>query len=569
MKRTRRIPLLSRGQVAALHWFALVWALAALAGLVVATEFGLLHYKPGGDAYEIRQQQAFGLGYLLAILASLRWRVVGGIVAGMTAAAILVFARNQLQPLDAAIVVLAFTVPGVLWVILDLHQARPRIVALALGLVAVAVVAGGLAATNVYDGLYGPSHPSSSTARLPASDVKWIWSGGVTATEATVTARVRDEIESVQLVVSTGEDFSSPRLVQPSSVDESGVARFNISDLRPGTEYHYAVEADGEVDLVRAGRFATAPQGAHSFTVAFASCMRVGTNGAVFDAIRELNPDMMLFLGDFHYANIEENDPGKFRDVMDVQLTGAALSALFRSLPIAYVWDDHDYGANNADSTTASRPAAMEVYREYVPHYPLAGEESPIYQAFTIGRVRFILTDHRSARTPSPEPDTAGKTMLGAEQKAWFKQQLLDADGTYPLIVWVNGVPWITPAADGGDDWSGYTTERAELAQFIRDNISSEILMLSGDAHMLALDDGTNSDYSADGGSGFPVFHAAALDRPGHTKGGPYSHGMFPGGGQFGVVTVTDEGGNSIHVALSGRTWDGKELITYEYTVTF
>jgi hypothetical protein len=44
--------------------------------------------------------------------------------------------------------------------------------------------------------------------------------------------------------------------------------------------------------------------------------------------------------------------------------------------------------------------------------------------------------------------------------------------------------------------------------------------MISGDAHMVAIDDGTNSDYADGGGGGFPVFHAGALDRSSSVKGG-------------------------------------------------
>ena len=61
--------------------------------------------------------------------------------------------------------------------------------------------------------------------------------------------------------------------------------------------------------------------------------------------------------------------------------------------------------------------------------------------------------------------------------------------------------------------------------------------MLSGDAHMLAIDDGTHNTYGGSG-PGFPVFHAGALDRPGSLKGGPYSEGAVPDGGQFGVIEV-------------------------------
>jgi phosphodiesterase/alkaline phosphatase D-like protein len=231
------------------------------------------------------------------------------------------------------------------------------------------------------------------------------------------------------------------------------------------------------------------------------------------------------------------------------------------------VWDDHDFGANDADGTSPSRPAALSTYRENVPHYGLAGPDAAIYQAFTVGRMRVIVTDVRSARSPATDLDDANKTMLGAEQKAWFKQELLEAGKTHEVVLWVNSVPWISGATTN-DDWGAYATERRELADFIAANDLAEgLVMASGDAHMLAIDDGTNSDYSAAGDAAFPILHAAALDRPGSTKGGPYSEGAIPGGGQFGLISVEDDGGEQIDVTLTGLNWEGEELLSHRFSV--
>lgn len=124
------------------------------------------------------------------------------------------------------------------------------------------------------------------------------------------------------------------------------------------------------------------------------------------------------------------------------------------------------------------------------------------------------------------------------------------------------------PATTGGDHWGGYTTERRELATFIRDNqIDRTLVMLSGDAHMLSAEDGTHSGYATGGGGGFPVLHAAALDRSGSMKGGPYSHGAFPGSGQFGLLSVEDTGGSEVTVTYSGRRTDGSEVVRLTATV--
>jgi hypothetical protein len=62
------------------------------------------------------------------------------------------------------------------------------------------------------------------------------------------------------------------------------------------------------------------------------------------------------------------------------------------------------------------------------------------------------------------------------------------------------------------------------------------------------------------------VFHAAALDRPGSVKGGPYSEGTLPGSGQFGLLDVEDEGGSEITLRFVGRNWKGDVLMSFERT---
>jgi hypothetical protein len=84
---------------------------------------------------------------------------------------------------------------------------------------------------------------------------------------------------------------------------------------------------------------------------------------------------------------------------------------------------------------------------------------------------------------------------------------------------------------------------------------------------MLAIDNGTNSDYSTNGGAGFPVMHAAPLDKHPSEKGGPYSEGVSLTSGQFGLMTVDDEG-ETIDITWSGRNYKDEELLHYEFSVT-
>jgi hypothetical protein len=181
--------------------------------------------------------------------------------------------------------------------------------------------------------------------------------------------------------------------------------------------------------------------------------------------------------------------------------------------------------------------------------------------------VRFLLLDTRSERSPDDQRDGVRKSMLGPEQKAWLKRELLGARDRYALTVVSTSVPWVARAQAGADNWAGFATERAELSRFIARHRIKNLMMLGGDAHMLAIDDGSHTDYSGTGKAGFPIMHAAALDRQGSVKGGPYSEGAFPGAGQYGIVTIDDRGGERVRVALSGRTYAGRERVGYRFEV--
>ena len=155
--------------------------------------------------------------------------------------------------------------------------------------------------------------------------------------------------------------------------------------------------------------------------------------------------------------------------------------------------------------------------------------------------------------------------MLGPAQREWLLDELRRA-GRHALVIWVNPDPWIATARPGEDTWGGYAGERRLIADTIVGAGVRNLMMVSGDAHMVAIDDGTNSGYATGGGGGFPLLHAGALDRRGKVKGGPYSEGAHPGPGRFGVVQVDDRG-SAVSVELSGRDWHGRTLVRHRFEV--
>jgi len=549
-----------------LERIAVWWPPLAVAG-VVAWLWGV-GIPSSGEAGYWEQLGAFGvLGlYLLGWLLSFRWPMVGGTVMAFAAVGVGILASLEHRPARAFVLTIVLFAPAFLrWLVWQRTRPLPAVAALAV-LLALLLGTGGWAAARIWDHFYGPQHPSSPLEAGPATPVRWIWSGAVTPTAATIVASLREADGNVRLAVSSTPALRAATFVAAERVaDDPEVARFPVTGLVPDSTYHYAVEVGGVLDRDKAGTFRTTVDGPASFTFAFGSCSRLGSNGAVYDAIREVDPRLVLLTGDWFYADISADDPDAFRAAYDTTLAAPAQAALYRSVPIAYVWDDHDFGPNDANRTAASRPAAMAVYRARVPHYPLVGDDSPIFQAFTIGRVRFVLTDGRSARDPDGDTDGPDKTMLGEEQLAWLEDELVASSRTHQLVVLVTNVPWITPAQAGADHWGGFAWERRGIADLIARRGITNLLMLAGDAHMVAIDDGSHTNFST-AGEGFPLMHAAALDRPGSEKGGPYSEGAYPGPGQFGTVEVDDDGEGPLRVTLRGLTWERDELVSYSFS---
>jgi hypothetical protein len=377
---------------------------------------------------------------------------------------------------------------------------------------------------------------------------KFMWSGAVTDTSASIRAvGYKDQT----FVVSESSDLANPLFTTTITVD---FADITITGLNEDSLYYYGIPSSNDV-----GAFLTFKiKKPLSFTAVVGSCGETGSVSESYLRAAELFPHIVIHMGDLHYEDIDTDDVTKYNDAYERVHSSYTQRTLYRNIPIAYMWDDHDFRGNNKVGDGPGRTAARTAYQNNVPHYPLGINSTgdvPIYQAWTIGRVRFVMPDLKSTAT-------ANTNVMDETQMNWFLNELSQA-ADYGLVVIVSSQPWVIKA--GGDGWS--TAEKTKIANFIVEKGINNVVLVAGDAHMLAIDDGSHSDYSDNGGAGFPVFQAAAWDRPGSSKGGPYSHGCYTEAfrsQQYGVFSVEDDG-SKICFTWEGHSVDSATpLVVYE-----
>ena len=409
---------------------------------------------------------------------------------------------------------------------------------------------------------------SSLCAQTASPFLSGVWCGNVTPTSATVSVRLNATGLRVRLAVSTNERLS-PAVFSPvitTAAASGNNVLLDVQGLQPGTDYDYGIEVNGVIrtETISRGKFRTFPQGASSFRIAFSSCGDYrDPDQRAFDAILAEQPLLFLHMGDLHYSDTNSTVVEEYRQNYMGVLNHPNQGALYRGMSLAYMWDDHDFSGDDSNGTAIGTATARTVYRDTVPHYPINVTGGTIAQSFTVGRVRIIMTDLHSAASAASTAESSSKTRLGAAQKAWFKQELISArDAGFPLIFWVSSTPWIGEAQLGADSWAGYATERSELADFFKDNLIKNLVVLSGDMHALAYDDGSNSDYAVGGGAPLVVLHSSPLTRPAEVKGGPYAAGPIMGSGQYGLLEITDTGGTTVQCRYTGkRVGEGAKLV--------
>jgi phosphodiesterase/alkaline phosphatase D-like protein len=375
--------------------------------------------------------------------------------------------------------------------------------------------------------------------------------GGVTDTSARF-VMFTNIVANMGIQVSVNSAFS-PVLTQSSSVTNASCgncATINISGLQPNTKYFYRPLINGVFISGMVNSFKTYPEKsvAGNYVITFGSCMNESrTDDAVFDEMANHNPDLFLHVGDWGYPDVTDNLPSNpdyfpndynrviqaFKNKYDY----THLKQFLKNVPVDYVWDDHDYVNNNTSRTGSSitdfgipvtvaevpippqtRSNIIKGYYEMFSGYAPVDSSEGIFHKFVFGNVEVYMLDNRAARSPNTEAlvnvggnwtfaPPPGHSIIGDVQRTWLLDNLKKSTATWKLITTATafnktygntfsslinlpnlaGLPLMASLIDC---WSGFPMDQDTIINTVNRNGIDGVLMLSGDTHTSAIDDG-------------------------------------------------------------------------------
>jgi len=145
------------------------------------------------------------------------------------------------------------------------------------------------------------------------------------------------------------------------------------------------------------------------------------------------------------------------------------------------IWDDHDYGPNDADGSFVMKGAALETFKRYWPNpsHGLPGVPG-VFGMVTLGDVDFFLLDNRFNRFPNRYPQTQDKAMFGRAQLEWLKQALVYSRAPFKIVV-AGGQFW--NRANRFEAFHNYPIEQRTLGDWLLEQKIPGVVFLSGDRH--------------------------------------------------------------------------------------
>jgi alkaline phosphatase D len=197
---------------------------------------------------------------------------------------------------------------------------------------------------------------------------------------------------------------------------------------------------------------------------------------------RDTTNDFMLWTGDYvYYANYHLNSKhGMFRRMNNQRVMFPEINQFQQSIVNYAMWDDHDYGPNNAEGDFKFKEKSKWVFDMQWPNPTRLNDvkERGLYYNFKHKDIEVMMMDCRYHKFNNDSL----KQMWGPDQLNWLKQTLKQSKATFKFIV--NGGQTLTKTRYRSSETLYYfRDEYYSLLNFIRDEKIEGVVFLSGDIH--------------------------------------------------------------------------------------
>ena len=319
--------------------------------------------------------------------------------------------------------------------------------------------------------------------------------------------------------------------------DRDYTVKVDVTGLEAGTTYYYVFEADNHLSLI--GKTKTTPTADQSNHLRFGVVSCSNFQAGYFNAYKKLSErndlDAIIHLGDYIYEYADgvygdsallANRPLEpeteivsledYRTRYSTYRLDTALARAHQQYPFIAVWDDHESandsyvdGAQNHDESTEGtwedrKAVAKQAYFEWLPIRE--NEDQSVYRTIRYGNLMDLIMldtrlegrDEQILDINDPALYDTSRTLLGADQKAWFFNELSNSAAKWKVvgqqvIFSELNVGWAAVSDPNSsfealesiflDIWDGYPAERTEVVNFIAENEIDNTVILTGDFH--------------------------------------------------------------------------------------
>lgn len=225
-------------------------------------------------------------------------------------------------------------------------------------------------------------------------------------------------------------------------------------------------------------------------TIAFGSCAKQDKEQPVWDQIASYDPNMFLFIGDNVYADSDEPEiiEQAYADLQNIP----PFSRFREHYPILAVWDDHDYGRNDAGMEFEIKEESQRIFQKFWDNGDLeVGQEGRegvyhyVVKTYNDIKVQFIMLDTRYHRSElakegdryvsNTDPDA---TILGEEQWRWLERVIMvPAD----VRIVASSIQFLSDRHPY-EKWSNFPVEKERMLKLIEEH-KTNVIFVSGDRH--------------------------------------------------------------------------------------